>query len=62
MIKDGLMQDYAFRNSVLTLIVGFIVGGLLAVTGLPDPGPAVAVVVTWVATLMIVLYATVKDL
>ena len=62
MIKDGLMQDYAFRNSVLTLIVGFIVGGLLAFTGLPDPGPAVAVVVTWVATPMIVLYATVKDL
>ena len=56
------MQDYAFRNSVLTLIVGFIVGGLLAFTGLPDPGPAVAVVVTWVATPMIVLYATVKDL
>ena len=62
MVKDGLMQDYAFWNSMLTLIAGFIVGGLLEFAGLPDPGPAVAIVVTWVATPMAVLYVTVKGL
>ena len=56
------MQDYAIRNSVLTFIAGFVVGGLLESAGLTDPIPAVAVVATWVAIPAAVLYATVKGM
>ena len=62
MAKRGLMQDYAIRNSVLTFIAGFVVGGLLESAGLTDPIPAVAVVATWLAIPAAVLYATVKGM
>ena len=59
MVKE-LLQDYAWRNSMLTLIAGFVVGGLLESSGLPDPGPAIAVFATWVAIPTAAFVATLK--
>ena len=61
MVKD-LLQDYAWRNSMLTLITGFVVGGLLESAGLPDPGPAIAAFGTWAAIPLAVVVATLKGL
>ena len=61
MVKE-LLQDYAWRNSMLTLVAGFVVGGLLESAGLSDPGPAIAVFVTWAAIPLAVFVATLKGL
>ena len=56
------MHDYAFRNSVATLIAGFVVGGALVLAGAPDPIPATVTVGTWFVIPAAVLLATVKGL
>ena len=60
MVGGGLLQDYALRNSMLTLIAGFAVGGILESAGLPDPGPTVAVFVTWAVIPAAAFVAAVK--
>ena len=56
------MKDHTLRNCYATLFVGFVVGELLVLAGLPDPIPAIAVFGTWFAIPATALYVVVKGL
>ena len=47
---------------MLTLVAGFVVGGILESVGVPDPGPAIAVFGTWAAIPLAVVVAILKGL